>query len=163
MNAYQELQGSGIRWLEPPHVSLYQPAQSATIWPEPSRRDPILEGFEEQMADFALEHAAALNELRRYFVLPGDSSVSAFLTGHRALLQILFEAADHLKLCFGSDAVLNLRTRIDDSGAQTLYVVAMWRGSVLDVRQALSRFDDTWWLAHLPRASGRLVFTYELV
>jgi hypothetical protein len=56
-----------------------------------------------------------------------------------------------------------LRAPIDESGSQTLYVVAMWPGNVRDVRQALARFDDAWWIAHSRQASGHLAFTYELV
>jgi hypothetical protein len=115
------------------------------------------------MAEFTAEHAAALNEVRRYFVLPADSSVATFLSGHRTIPQVLLEAVVHLRACFAAGAVFNLRAPIDESGSQTLYVVAMWAGKVRDVRQALAKFDDAWWVAHSRRASGNLAFTYELV
>jgi hypothetical protein len=119
--------------------------------------------MEKQMADFAAEHDAALNEVCRYFVLPADSSVSAFLSGHRTLPQTLLEAVPQLRACFGAEAVFNLRAPIDESGSQSLYAVAMWSGNVPDVRQALARFDDAWWIEHSRQTSGCLSFTYELV
>jgi hypothetical protein len=163
VNAYQEPQSSGIHWPDRTPVLLYQPFQAAPRWPEPRQRAAIFEDLEKQMAEFAAEHAAALNEVRRYFVLPADSSVSTFLSGHRTIPQMLLEAAAHLRACFGAGAVFNLRAPIDESGSQTLYVVAMWPGNVRDVRRALATFDDAWWIAHSRRASGYLAFTYELV
>jgi len=52
---------------------------------------------------------------------------------------------------------------IDEDGAQTLYVVAVWSGDVQDVRIALEHFDAQWWIANSRQASGDLCFTYELV
>jgi hypothetical protein len=163
MNAYQEVQGSGIHWPNRPPVLLYQPSEAVPRWPEPRQRTAIFEGLENQMAEFTTEHAAVLDEVRRSFVLPADSSVSAFLSGHRIIPQILLESAAHLEACFGTGTVFSLRAPIDESGSQTLYVVAMWSGNVRDVRQALARFDEAWWIAHSRQASGNLAFTYELV
>ena len=115
------------------------------------------------MADVAAEQDVELNELRRYFVLPSDSSVSTFLSEHRTVPQVLLDAAPHLLECFRSKTVLNLRAPIDESGTKTLYAVAIWPGNVRDVRQALARFDDAWWIAHSRQASEHVAFTYELV
>jgi hypothetical protein len=164
VNAYQEVQSSGIHWPARTAGLLYQPLQAAPAgWPEPRQHGAVFEGLERQMADFAVDEAAALAEVRRYFVLPADASVSTFLSGHRAITQILLEAAVQLRACFAPTAVFNLRAPIDESGSQTLYVVAMWPGSLQDVRRALATFDDTWWFAHSRRALGYLAFTYELV
>jgi hypothetical protein len=73
------------------------------------------------------------------------------------------EAIPALKTCFGPQAVFALRAPIDDSGSQTLYAVAIWPGSMREVREALEKFDETWWIQHSQKASGYLTFTYELV
>lgn len=132
-------------------------------WAEPRQSTAIFEGLEKQMAEFAAEHVAGLNDLRKHFVLPADLSVLNFLSGHRIIPQMLLQAAPHLRNYFGARAVFNLRAPIDESGSQTLYAVVMWPGNVRDVRQALARFDDAWWIANSRRASGYLAFTYELV
>jgi hypothetical protein len=77
--------------------------------------------------------------------------------------QLLLEAVGQLGGCFGAGAVFVLRAPTDESGAQTLYVVAMWPGSIRDVRRALAAFDEAWWIEHSAQASGYLAFTYELV
>lgn len=86
-----------------------------------------------------------------------------FLTERRAIPQMLLEAAPQLKAYFGGTAVFNLRAPIDEAGSRTLYAVAMWPGEVLDVRDALAKFDKDWWMARAGRAAGYLTFTYELV
>jgi len=115
------------------------------------------------MSTFVAEHKAVLRDVRRHFVLPADSSVVTFLAEHPNLTQVLLEAAPKLRAFFGAETVINLRAPIDDSGSQTLYAVVMWPGKVRDVRDALARFDDAWWIARSRQASGYLTFTYELV
>jgi hypothetical protein len=132
---------------------------------QPKRRLPAAiceENLEKQILDFTKQEAL-LKEVRQHYVLPADSSVLYFLTAHRNIPQILLGAVSHLKACFGLNAVFNLRAPIDDSGIRTLYAVAMWPGKLNDVRTALEKFDDQWWIANSPQAAGYLVFTYELV
>ncbi|MEX2260387.1 MAG: hypothetical protein WD696_00470 [Bryobacteraceae bacterium] len=115
------------------------------------------------MAEFAAQHEAVLNEVRKHYVLPADASVMTFLTEHRTIPQILLGAAPHLKPCFGADAVFSLRAPIDEAGSRTLYAVAMWPGKSQDVRDALAKFDNDWWMVRAGQAAGYLTFTYELV
>lgn len=164
MNAYQELQSSGIQWGERTFESLYQPFQAAPQWPEPQQRASIFEDLERQMAaEFSAQHEVLLSEIRRQYVLPADYSVAKFLAEHRTLPSILVEAVPELRARFGAQTVFALRAPIDDAGSQTLYAVAIWPGNARDVREALEKFDETWWIQHSRRASGYLTFTYELV
>jgi hypothetical protein len=163
VNAYQQLQSSGIEWPERAPALLYQPHQAATRWPETDQRASIVEGLERQMAGFSAEHDALLAEVRRHYVLPADSSVTRFLSGHRTLAPILLEAVPELQARFGAQAVFALRAPVDDSGSQTLYAVVIWPGKLRDVREALEEFDATWWIPRSRKASGYLTFTYELV
>ncbi len=122
----------------------------------------IINGFEEAMSQHKREADAALDSIRKIFTMPDDPSVTTYLHEHRAIPQILLEAAPHLREHFGN-AVFTLRAPIDDSGSQTLYAVVMWHGPVDDVGDALDRFDEVWWIHNARRASSYLTFTYELV
>ena len=163
MNAYQEVQSSGIDWPSRPPVWLYQPLQAAPRRPAPRQPAAIFEDLEKQMAEFAAQHEAVLNDLRKYYVFPADASVRDFLTEHRAIPQILLEAAPQLKACLGGNAVLTLCAPIDEAGSQTLYAIVIWPGELRDVADALARFDNGWWMARAGQAAGYLTFTYELV
>ncbi|MDE3197484.1 MAG: hypothetical protein KGN84_14130 [Acidobacteriota bacterium] len=115
------------------------------------------------MAEADAEREAAVAELKRSFVFTGDSSVSAFLQEHRALSPLLLESIPELKRVFGQETVFQLRASMDGFGSLSLYAVAIWPGTVTEVRSALARFDDEWWLPRSNRAGGYLTFTYELV
>jgi len=159
MNVLQESQGSGIEWptIRPTLGQLVSPAHGVP------QRVMLLGAFERQMADFEAQHLAVVREVQRKFVLPPDTSVEDFLKDHRTLPQILLESVGPLRLAFGAQIIVSLKVPVDESGASTLYAVAMWRGSVRDARAALETFDDSWWIANSQQASGRLVYTYELV
>jgi len=163
VNAYQEKQVSGIQWPAPAFPSLYRPSQVLLHWQKPEQPPAAFEDLERQMEEFAVEHAAMLDDLRRHYILPADSSVTDFLTEHRSIPQILLGAVPHLLACFGTETIFNLRAPIDDSGSQTLYATAVWPGKSQDVRHALDRFDQEWWMERAGQAAGYLTFTYELV
>ena len=118
---------------------------------------------EKQVTEVAAPHEAVLNEVRKHYVLPADSSVLNFLAEHRSIPQILLGATQQLEASFGTDAVFELRAPIDEAGSRTLYVVAMWPGRSQDVRNALAKFDNDWWMARAGQAAGYLTFSYELV
>ena len=117
----------------------------------------------DQMTIFAAEDQALVQDLRKHFQMPADSSVTEFLNEHRSILQLLMEAPEHLKDCFGPSTVFNLRAELDESGSRTLYATAMWSGKLQDVRGALDKFDSRWWMSHAGQVGGYLTFTYELV
>ena len=162
MNAYHETQVSGIQWAAPPAPLLYQPFQERLHWKNPLQPPAVFEGLERQMAESAAGHETLLNDVRKHYVLPTDSSVTNFLADHRAIPQILIGAAPHLKACFGTNVVFNLRAPLDESGTRTLYATVMWPGRGQDVRYALAKFDQEWWMERAGQMAGYLTFTYEL-
>jgi hypothetical protein len=163
MNARGELQTSGNSSVQTtPFVFYYDVLDRLGLANRPPQRT-IFVDLERQMRDFQAEHDSALQDVRRNYVLPPDTSVVTFLSEHRTLPQILLEAAAHLRDSFGAGIVFKLRAPIDESGSSILYAVAMCPGPVADVRAALDRFDEDWWIAHSPQAGGRLSFTYELL
>lgn len=114
------------------------------------------------MAQFQVEHQEIVDEVGKYYVMPADSSVTSFLESHRAIPALLLEAAPQLKKYFGTEVVVSLSTSSDETGSQALYGVVYWTGSIADVRAALAKFDEDWWLTRVAQASGYLTFTYEL-
>ena len=122
-----------------------------------------LRELEQKMAEFVAEREAAVVELKKSFVFPGDSSVSIFLFEHRTIAPLLLESVPVLKRFFGHETVFQLRAPVDGFGSQTLYAVATWPGAAGDVRTVLGRFDEEWWLPRSYRAAGYLTFTYELI
>jgi hypothetical protein len=118
---------------------------------------------EEQLTGIAEpEHQAAIGEVAKLYRTPKDASVATFLRENSTIPQLLLQAAPRLKKYFG-DAALTLRAPVDEDGSQTLYAVVLWPGDVTEVRQALDKFDDNWWLAKSGPDAGSLSFTYELV
>jgi hypothetical protein len=171
MNGLLDSQTSGNDWSRPSPETLHQVFQGATPIPAPKAQPLVVEQFaqrlqeqlEQQMAEFEAAHEAVLAELQRSYVFLNDHSVKRFFRTHRTAPQLLIEAVPHLRQYFGNGTVLNLRTTVDEYGAETLYAVAMWPGAVGDVRNALEHFDEQWWIANSRRASGDVTFTYELV
>ena len=161
MNAYQERQDAGIHWSNLASAQSYQYVQPVPRWPAAQHQAEAI-GLEKQMADFCTQNEAVLREVKKFYA-PMDSSVQAFLAGHRTLPGILLEAMPAMRCCFGSSAVVNLRVPIDDAGARTMYAVVMWPGKLKEAREALAKFDDEWWMARARQTGGLLVFTYELV
>ena len=139
------------------------PYQNLHTQPSPTRAAAVVleENLERQVVEFAKRDA--LKEVRQHYMLPVDSSVAGFLTTHRSISQILLAAVPQLKTVFGANAVVRLRAPIDESGVRVLYAIVLWPGKLSDVRAALARFDDQWWLPNSPQTNGYLVFTYELV
>ena len=162
MNAYQDVQTSGIQWREPAAPFLYQPFQERPLGEHPEQPPAGFELLERQMAEFAAEHKAKLDDVRRHYTLPSDSSVEEFIAAHRAVPQILLAAVPHLKACFGGETIFDLRAPLDESGSRTLYAVAVWPGPSEGARRGLARFDESWWMERASQAGGCLTFTYEL-
>jgi hypothetical protein len=163
MNALQGTQTSGNIWPDPPrHNRLDRAGRELARLPESRQGTELFEDLERQMAAFVVGHEATLDEVRKRYVLPSDSSVTDFLKGHRTLPQLLLQAVPYLSQYFGNVA-FSLRAVSDEYGWQTLYAVAMWPGKAHDAVVALDQFEDGWWIANSRIASGSLNFTYELV
>jgi hypothetical protein len=171
MNAHLEYQTSGNRW--PPVVPrmLHEESRSASEeklrsivgGPRSPQGSTVFDDLEKQTAHYAAEYKAVLQEIQRGFIMPADSSVTALLTGNRAIPPMVLEALPHLKTYFGADTIFSLRASTDGAGSPILYAVVHWPGKVCDVRSALQRFDDEWWLRRAGQVAGFLTFTYELV
>jgi hypothetical protein len=108
------------------------------------------------------EHNAAFDEVVKLYRTPTDTSVATFLQEHPNLPQLLVQAAPKLKRCCGN-AALTLRAPVDEDGSQTLYAVVLWPGDAAEVRRALDKFDDSWWIANSGDLATSLSFTYELI
>jgi hypothetical protein len=163
MNALITEQGTGIQWRGEIPDQLYGDTQEGSHFPEPRRGSQLLNEIERQMAEYAGDFNASVDEVRKYYLFPSDSSVQSFLIEHSSATQQLLDAIPHLARCFGPSTIVRLRAPIDEGGIQMLYASVVWPGPARDVRDALARFDDDWWMAQVPLTSGDLTFTYELV
>ena len=129
----------------------------------PSPEPPVLNEYERQMTQFAVEEEEDLKRLRKEYVLVSGPSVEVFLRSHRSLIEILLDAAAQIRARFGADIVLQLRLSGEEGEVPNLvYGVIQWSGSLDTARAALDAFDESWWIENVRRASGRIVFDYEL-
>ena len=110
MNASQELQSSGINWPDRSLTAVYEPFQLAAGQPETRSGSAAFESG--RNSEFAAQNESVLDELRKYYVFPADSSVRDFLTVHRTVPQILLEAAPQLIRCFGGNTILTCVRRL---------------------------------------------------
>jgi hypothetical protein len=118
--------------------------------------------YESQMVEFFQEHEGQLHLLRREYVFDPADGVRLFLRDHRALPEILVEAAIELRRCFGNGVVLLLQVLEDEGAPVTIYGIVLWKDSLDSARAALQNFDETWWISTSRRASGSIVFDYQL-
>lgn len=123
----------------------------------------MLGSLKDELAPFAADDENLITRVKRSYVLVDESSVTDYLRSHRNLPPVLLEAVPAIERCFGSEAVTQLRVSVDSLGDQFLYAVVIWPGAAIEVRAALERFDNEWWLDHSELTSGYLTFTYELV
>lgn len=162
MNAIPLQQIPGALWLDYRQQFSYRESRRTSDLFDRSHGSILSRDLERQ-TDSTEGYLALLNQVSKDYVLPSDSSVLDFLMDHRPITQLLLEAAPILKQHFGDTTIFRLKAPLDESGTPTLYAVVMWPGEILTVRDALARFDDEWWMAQLPLASGDLTITYELV
>jgi hypothetical protein len=102
------------------------------------------------------------DEIRRAYVFVEPSSIKAFLQEHRALPELLLDAIPWLKRSFGDSATIQLQLMAEEDEPSTLYALILWTDTLESAQEALSRFDETWWLSNCRRASGNLIVDYEL-
>jgi len=163
MNGVLDNQKSGNDWGSPIHAMLHEriqniPAETHITYGQCS----FIRDLEAQMQQFERDHQAAIADVRKFYVLPTDLPVLDFLNDHRALPQLLIDAAPQLKRYF-ADTIFALRAESDEYGWQSLYADALWTGDARDAVTRLDQFEDEWWIPNCLPARGALAFTYRLV
>jgi len=162
MNGLLDNQTSGNDWETPIHAMLHQRGQDAPpMWPTAKQRS-IIQDFEQQMEDFEHDYREHVDQVRKLYVLPSDTSVLDFLNDHRALPQLLIAAIPRLRRLF-PDAVFALRATSDQNGWQNLYTDVLWPGDAIEALRLIDQFEDEWWIANSHFGRGSLTFTYRLV
>jgi hypothetical protein len=120
-------------------------------------------GYEAQIAEFLQGHEKQIELLRTSYVFHPDEGVRSFLSGHRAVAEVLIEAVPELRRCFGNMVTLQLQLLDDDETPAAIYGIVLWQGDLAGARGALQTFDETWWIEKSRTAAGRIVFDYQLV
>ena len=94
-----------------------------------------------------------------------DPAIDAFLKRYPFLLPVLKEALDPLRKTFGETATLSVAVETDPEVEDWEYLVVAVRTTLPaeEAQTQLDAFDASWWLEHLPRAQGKLLFTLEFV
>jgi hypothetical protein len=105
---------------------------------------------------------SALSGLEEVYVFEQRARVGEFVERHR-LRNLLLQARDPLFAAFGETAVKRLSVLEDDEGCETLFCSIGISGSMNEARRALKSFDQSWWLAHCSKASGKLNFDLDLI
>lgn len=150
-----------IGWPDASSGLLYRPQQTLPAQHRPGCRPELYRELDKQSLGPDMGEGP-MAEIRRFYLLPGDSSVVDFLNSNNGIHQVLLDSIPQIKKYFGAAVRCSLESRCDESGDRTLYAVVRWPGPVHAVRHALAKFDDEWWLLYPCRGGGHLVFTYEL-
>jgi len=161
MNGILDPQTSGNNWPGMASGRVYFETQVLPTSERQPASNTFFSAYESEMKDFASTEAA-IDTIRRYYILLDEQSVSSFLHDHRGVAGLLIDAVQQLKKYFGDDVQFLLRLRTDESGYRSLYTVLKWKSTVKEVQEAIDKFDDGWWVSHSAGASGSLNFTYEL-
>ena len=132
----------------------------ASFSPGPDHK--LMSEYELQMKQFVAEEDESIRRINKEYLLENRPEVEMFIRNHRSTLAVLLDAVPRLKAAFGADALLHLRLGTEEGMAKVICGVVIWRGSVSTAKTALSQFDDSWWMDNIKRASGRIVFDYEL-
>ena len=157
-----EAQQTRAVWETPSHAMLHERHQDGML-PVKAIQKSFFEDLECQMAVQEQEFNASLTMLRKNFIFKTGDAVTAFLKTHRTLIPILLEATTYLAHFFGADVPLALEIISDDGPPASINALALFHGNSIDARAALDLFDKAWWMANMRKASGRIVFDYDLV
>jgi hypothetical protein len=127
------------------------------------RANGVLASYELQMMQYVKDQEAKFQELRREYILLHDlNNLESYLRDHSALVDVLLDAVPHLKACFGDNLILQIRLADDEETSKTVCATILWRKDPASARAALNSFDESWWIDNVKRASGKVVFDYEL-
>jgi hypothetical protein len=99
------------------------------------------------------------------YITHAPEAVGAFLARSPFLVPLLTEALGPLGEAFGTDTPLVVAVETDPevAGWEELRVDVETTLPVDEADRRLEAFATTWWLAHLPRAQGKLCFTLAFV
>jgi hypothetical protein len=104
-----------------------------------------------------------LQGLEQTYVFESRADVQAFLRLRPTSIALLAEASGHIDRAFGQGRTKILRLFRDDSGAASVFGVIAWPESLAVGREALAKFDQSWWLRNCNRADGGVNFNIELI
>ena len=164
MNGLPDTQTSSNDWGPPIRFMLHERVQADTQnHTTRSYNHSMFQDMERQILFGEAEFQDTLDMLKSRFIFSNAEAVEDFLKTHRGLAAVLLEAAPYMAKAFGEETPLALEIMPEDGLPRTIYALAIWRGERTESRNALKSFDDSWLMRNLKRASGRIVFDYELI
>lgn len=162
MNGVMDAQFSRNDWSGSRRMLHERIDQSIPAVPEPLDQSSVFVRLEQQMAEAETEFSLLAEQLASNYVFRTPGEVRSFLRSHRGTPSIILEATPYLREAFG-DVPIVLDVATEEGASRTIYVLAMWKADRTSAREALKKFDHTWWLKNLSKAAGKVVFDYELV
>jgi hypothetical protein len=116
---------------------------------EPALKQPVAIAAERR------DSLRAFSMLTSFYSIRTPIAVEQFLREHKFLLSLLFAAFPRINFALTCEPELSL---VDDpEGGITILLVRL-RSARPDAYEALSRFDNEWWLDHIRDAHGLLNF-----
>jgi hypothetical protein len=98
-----------------------------------------------------------ISDLGNWYLVVEPTATSAFLRKHCALVPLLVAAYPQLNVAFGSGVRMQLQLVTDpEDEAQTL-VAAIYTDHAA-AYASLEQFEDSWWLDHIDKSEGLLIF-----
>ena len=163
MNGAIDKQTSGNDWSAVLKRSMLHERLQKETQPPPSDPDQktVIDDYEHQMSEHEQAFTDLLGKLQQSFVFSDTTEVESFLRMNRSIAPLLVEAAPHFHEYF-KDSPLILDVMAEEGNPRTINVLAYWRGEREKAREALNAFDENWWMDNLRKASGKIVFDYEL-
>lgn len=139
--------------------------RSSFFQPQPVNHERPLGGCAEGPKEGNIIYArdVLLQGLEQAYVFESRVDVQAFLRPRPTSIALLAEASAHIDEAFGQGRTKIVRLVYDDSGATSVFGIVAWPESLEAGREALARFDQSWWLRNCNRADGAVNFNIELI
>lgn len=112
--------------------------------------------------DMGAGQAEQLKCIQEKYRIADEVSTKDFLFDHPYMMQVLIDVYDPLTESFGKTTGLRLSVHLDEAGARTLCVLAIWHGPLEQAMAALKQFD-IWLHSNRSIPVDRPVFDFELV
>lgn len=137
----------------------------AFFQPQPVRNELPLGGCAQAAEEGNILYArdVLLQRLEQTYVFESRADVQAFLRVRPTSIALLVEASVHIDQAFGRGRIKTVRLVQDGSGITSVFGIVAWPESIETGREALARFDESWWLRNCNRSDGIVNFNIELV
>jgi hypothetical protein len=108
------------------------------------------------LAEVAERFRPAEESLSQQYVVEDRTAVADYVKRHD-IRSLLKDAAEHLNIVFGHDAIKRLKLIVDDEGGEDLFCFVSYEGTTKSAMDLLDRFD-VWWKRRRGDKAGTVIF-----